>query len=360
MQKKGLAVVRESSTPRKTVWDARKRGDAFCVDDAGGVEVLKGGKKVWEVPGVDCGARIGVRKVKEGVDAICMRRGAVLQACQGLAIGSYIFQFKSAGLMALSKISGKSTVVLWDTHSIVKSAGQYLIYQTDGNVVIYNDHALALWSSRSAGKQSTDLCLTSKGKVILYNGQTRIELLEPNKTASSITSSLSTMQTSTWTSTSTSRTSSATAAAPTQSLSAFQEQVLILHNQFRAKHNISALVYNATVESYALSHANTLADDHCTLQIGDRANDTLGQNLAYYRNSAPFTTHFEMYTDLWEKSAIDPPSVDNTTATQMLWRGTSAVGCAVARGTVGGDLCEVAVCDYWPAGNIAQRTWWEG
>ncbi|KAI8609713.1 CAP domain-containing protein, partial [Chytriomyces sp. MP71] len=143
-----------------------------------------------------------------------------------------------------------------------------------------------------------------------------------------------------------------TTTTSTQSLSAFQEKVLMLHNQFRAKHNISAFVYNLTIESFALSHANTLASDHCTLQIGDRANDTLGQNLAFYRSSAPFSTRFEIYTDLWEKAAIDPPSVDNTTATQMLWRGTSAIGCAVARGTVGGDRCEVAVCDYWPAGNI--------
>ncbi|HEU4715352.1 MAG TPA: PA14 domain-containing protein, partial [Candidatus Saccharimonadales bacterium] len=59
---------------------------------------------------------------------------------------------------------------------IIRSPDQrfYLIYQTDGNVVLRGPTGAAIWNNHKAGVASTRLIMQSDGNLVLYNGSTPV------------------------------------------------------------------------------------------------------------------------------------------------------------------------------------------
>jgi RHS repeat-associated protein len=65
---------------------------------------------------------------------------------------------------------------------IIRSPDQrfYLIYQTDGNVVLRGPTGAAIWNNHKAGVASTRLIMQADGNLVLYNGSTPVWSTETN------------------------------------------------------------------------------------------------------------------------------------------------------------------------------------
>jgi hypothetical protein len=142
--------------------------------------------------------------------------------------------------------------------------------------------------------------------------------------------------------------------------------ILFHHNQARANHGADPLVWNATVADTAAITANTCVFAH---YIPNGAGQ--GQNL--FTTSGPVFNVTASITESWYKGefqAMFPyfgePSLGNDIfhevghLTQVLWKGTTSVGCTSvdcgADMTIEGqasNLNKYTVCNYYPAGNIA-------
>lgn len=122
------------------------------------------------------------------------------------------------------------------------------------------------------------------------------------------------------------------------------------HNQYRAKHCAAPLAWSDKLADVAQRWANTLRDKGCA--FGHSNGDT-GENLAAGTSG---TLDPESVVKMWydEISLYKFPdggfSMKTGHFTQVVWRGTTHVGC-------GRTQCkgmDIFVCEYDPAGN------WEG
>jgi hypothetical protein len=135
----------------------------------------------------------------------------------------------------------------------------------------------------------------------------------------------------------------------------FATRMLASHNSERARLGMPPLRWSAQLSLDAQQWANSLAR-RGAIEHAQSRNDA-GENL--WMGSANWFSPEQMVGDfLSERSAFRPgrfPHVSNTGNwvdvghyTQVIWPGTQAVGCAIARDTGR----EVLVCRYWPSGNI--------
>jgi pathogenesis-related protein 1 len=129
--------------------------------------------------------------------------------------------------------------------------------------------------------------------------------------------------------------------------SSMSDDMLAAHNAIRAKLKLPPLVWSDNLAKAAQDWANTLLKERT---FRHPATSPWGQNL------------FEIYRDEynpgqivteWASEAVNYNYKTNQCKgmcghyTQIVWRDTKELGCAVARG---GDR-EVWVCDYSPPGN---------
>jgi pathogenesis-related protein 1 len=120
------------------------------------------------------------------------------------------------------------------------------------------------------------------------------------------------------------------------------------HNAIRVKLHETPLVWSDQLADAARHWAETLINSHSLRHDGDH---THGQNIfAISRGSAsvPFVLH------AWVEEVSSYDYARNTCSsmcghyTQLVWRDTREVGCAVARRRGR----EIWVCDYSPPGNV--------
>uniref|UniRef100_J3MIB7 SCP domain-containing protein n=1 Tax=Oryza brachyantha TaxID=4533 RepID=J3MIB7_ORYBR len=128
-----------------------------------------------------------------------------------------------------------------------------------------------------------------------------------------------------------------------------------LHNGARSAVGVPALSWDDNLAAYAQSWANQRAGD-CSLVHSDRNNYQYGENLA-----AGQTLTAAEAVNMWvaEKSSYDYASNSCVGGkmcghyTQVVWRDTTAVGCA---GVVcGGNRGVFFTCNYYPAGNVQNQ-----
>jgi uncharacterized protein YkwD len=123
------------------------------------------------------------------------------------------------------------------------------------------------------------------------------------------------------------------------------QQWLDSHNEKRQLHQVGPLTWSATVAASAQNYANTCPDGH--------SSSGYGENLAW----ASYPAAIETIVSWWysEESKYDyanpgwQPEAGHFT--QMVWKGTTEIGCGMARCT-SGDWAYVWVCQYNPPGNV--------
>ena len=132
--------------------------------------------------------------------------------------------------------------------------------------------------------------------------------------------------------------------------------ILSAHNRYRAEVGVPPLRWSSSLAAGAREWAIYLANSN-TFKHSDTQN---GENLAIGTAGAYSPTEL---VDLWgaEKQYFQPNAFPNVSTTgnwsdvghytQMIWRDTTEVGCAIATGN--GD--SVLVCRYSPPGNYTGR-----
>ena len=150
------------------------------------------------------------------------------------------------------------------------------------------------------------------------------------------------------------------ASAPIEPQMIMAERILAMHNRERAAVGAPPLVWDAMLAESAASYGPTLASlrrlQHSPRDTrpGQRENLAMGTS-GYYdyaamtgfwinekRNFTPGTFPAVSRTGNWE---------DVAHYTQMIWKGTTHVGCALHHG---GDL-DYLICRYSPPGNADGR-----
>ncbi|MBU0945145.1 MAG: hypothetical protein KJ804_11110 [Proteobacteria bacterium] len=134
------------------------------------------------------------------------------------------------------------------------------------------------------------------------------------------------------------------------SLAASSEEIqnwLQAHNTYRILHNVPPVTWSATVAASAQAYANTCPSAH--------SNAVYGENLAWATYEMGESAVVQMWYD--EEPLYDyyDPGFSSETGhfTQIVWRGTTEIGCGAATGC-GNDwpwMPNVWVCQYNPPGN---------
>jgi len=127
--------------------------------------------------------------------------------------------------------------------------------------------------------------------------------------------------------------------------------MLAAHNAIRATLKLPSLAWSGKIAKAAQQWADTLVKDGT---FHHPAKLAWGQNLAqFYRDE-----HIpDQVVYGWASEAAEYDYKTNRCGgicghyTQLVWRDTKEVGCAVARR----EDREVRVCDYWPPGNYVGR-----
>lgn len=147
-----------------------------------------------------------------------------------------------------------------------------------------------------------------------------------------------------------------TAAFADTGRSDFAGVVLAGHNSERARVGVPRLAWSGKLADEAQSWADRLAREgtlrHAPRDVSGGAGENLWMGTAGYFPAEAMIDSFVSERTLYRHGAF--PAVSTTGRwqdvghyTQVVWRETREVGCAISRGSDN----EVLVCRYWPAGN---------
>ncbi|GBG62714.1 hypothetical protein CBR_g31731 [Chara braunii] len=133
------------------------------------------------------------------------------------------------------------------------------------------------------------------------------------------------------------------------------------HNVVRTNVSVPGLSWNGTVASSADSWAQTLAN---TCQMYHASNTGYGENLYMAWSSGAINITASGVVGAWVAEKAYYNYATNTCAagkvcghyTQVVWKNTKEVGCAIASCMYGSYNAQIAVCRYSPPGNyIGQK-----
>ena len=145
--------------------------------------------------------------------------------------------------------------------------------------------------------------------------------------------------------------------APPQDLSNLPGRLLALHNRERAAIGMPALVWDNRLATAAAAYGPRLAQAGRLAHSPNDARPGQGENL-WMGTAGAFSLEEMVGGWAGEKRLFRPGVFPNVSSsghwadvahyTQMIWRGTNAVGCALHRGRSDDFL----ICRYAPAGNV--------
>ncbi|PWN52860.1 PR-1-like protein, partial [Violaceomyces palustris] len=139
-------------------------------------------------------------------------------------------------------------------------------------------------------------------------------------------------------------------------LNTFTSSILSQHNTYRSKHKVGSLSWDATIAATAQTQA-----DSCV--YGHPSNLKTGQNI-FAGTGTSWTS--KDASDSWynEVTSYDfsNPGFSSSTGhfTQMVWKGTTKLGCAISTSCTGSQLgfggigskSSYIVCNYMSPGNV--------
>ncbi|KAF8315878.1 hypothetical protein DL93DRAFT_2096531 [Clavulina sp. PMI_390] len=125
------------------------------------------------------------------------------------------------------------------------------------------------------------------------------------------------------------------------------DQYLSVHNTLRAAHGASAMTWNTTLAAAAQTWANKCVFQHSGGSLGP-----YGENLAAGTGTVTIANGLAMWSN--EESSYNPSSPEASHYTQMVWKGSHQLGCALAT-CAGGTIFAASygtsdfyVCEYYP------------
>jgi uncharacterized protein YkwD len=127
-----------------------------------------------------------------------------------------------------------------------------------------------------------------------------------------------------------------------------ERDMLAAHNAVRARERVGPLTWSKELESSARQWAQKLLDSGT---FAHQPNSSYGQNLFESRGR---TASAAEVVENWAGEAKNYDAAANRCRgvcghyTQIVWRDTKQVGCAVA----GSEQRQIWVCDYDPPGNV--------
>ncbi|KAJ7927651.1 PR-1-like protein [Mycena leptocephala] len=128
-----------------------------------------------------------------------------------------------------------------------------------------------------------------------------------------------------------------------------EQAYLAAQNSVRAQHGAVPLTWSDDAAAKAQQWANGCVFQHSAGTLGP-----FGENLA--AGTGDFTIQDAINAWTSEASQYDPNNPQPSHFTQVVWKGTTQVGCAVA--TCNGIFpasfgpAQYYVCEYFPAGNV--------
>ncbi len=148
---------------------------------------------------------------------------------------------------------------------------------------------------------------------------------------------------------------------PPQDLGDFERRILAIHNRERAAVGAAPLVWDATLAASAASYGPALAARGNLAHAPDLRTLMQGENL-WMGTSGAFSIEEMVGSWAAEKALFVPGAVPNVSRsgafgdvghyTQMIWRTTQRVGCALHRG----GQADYLICRYSPPGNVVGQS----
>lgn len=138
--------------------------------------------------------------------------------------------------------------------------------------------------------------------------------------------------------------------------------ILSVHNRERAEVGVPALTWNDSLAADAQRWADHLAATGTFEHAGNDENPSSGENLAMGSSGYSAEALAQLWADekaLFKYGAFPDVSTDGNWFnvghyTQMIWKDTTAIGCALA--SANGSV--ILVCRYNPPGNYSgQKPW---
>lgn len=130
------------------------------------------------------------------------------------------------------------------------------------------------------------------------------------------------------------------------------QSMLDAHNRYRAAHCAPPLAWSSEIAALAQGWANKLRDRGCAFAHSEQRR--YGENLAYYGPAGEHSGSDAVAGWYEEINQYDfrKPGFDFSTGhfTQVVWVGTTELGCGVAR--CADNRAEIWVCNYGPPGNM--------
>ena len=121
-----------------------------------------------------------------------------------------------------------------------------------------------------------------------------------------------------------------------------KDDTLKVHNEFRARHGAGPLKWSDTLATTAQAWA-----DNCKFEHG--GSDGAGQNLGQGQADVTSLVN-QFYAEVDQYSDSKPDfAMETGHFTQVVWKDTKEVACAVQMSCPGGPLW---VCHYFPPGNV--------
>jgi len=146
-------------------------------------------------------------------------------------------------------------------------------------------------------------------------------------------------------------------AASAERVNPFAQRLLDAHNRERSQKNVPPLKWSPKLAREAQQWAQYLAGQGRMIHASRDQRAHAGENL-WMGSAGDYSAEFMVGAFAAEKRHFRNGAFPNVSTTgqwrdvghytQVIWRGTEEVGCAIARGRNDDFL----VCRYWPAGNF--------
>lgn len=127
---------------------------------------------------------------------------------------------------------------------------------------------------------------------------------------------------------------------------AFIDDMLAQHNNYRALHGVPAVTWNQDLANFALGNADSGTWAHTV-------NDQYGENIATGTYTDPDYYGYLWYNEIQQYNFNDPGYSESTGHfTQMVWKSTTEIGCAVSNVENNLGYPYSMTCEYYPPGNV--------